>query len=37
VSLAEPDVRQALICDDVSGLELDGFEADVPAGAEPVV
>jgi len=30
-------VRPALICDDVSALELDGFKADVPAGAEPVV
>jgi len=37
VRLEAPDVRPALIGDDLSGLELDGFKADVPAGREPVV
>jgi len=37
VGLEAPDVRPALIGDDIRGLDLDGFKADLPAGGEPVV
>lgn len=33
----EPDMRPALICDDVKNLELDAFSAEGAAGGEPTI
>ena len=33
----EPDLRPALIFDNVNDLELDGFHADAAAGSQPVI
>ena len=37
VGFESPDGRAALVCEDVSGLEMDGFEAERIPGSAPSV
>ena len=34
---AKPDLRHALVCDDVAGLWLDGLDPECSAGAGPII
>ena len=35
--LRSPDLRPAVVCDDVDGLNLDGFRADLTSEAESLI